>query len=159
VIGWDHEISALNTESALAFYRRWYAPNNAILIVTGDVDAAEVRRLAEKHYGPIAAKPVPARARPTEPPQHAARRVILKSPRVNQPNVSIRYLAPSYRTSNEGEVYTAPWLSSRAWRRRPAPATTPIATTSRFSPSSARRAPATRSTRSRRRCAPRSSAS
>ena len=105
VIGWDHEISALNTESALAFYRRWYAPNNAILIVTGDVDAAEVRRLAEKHYGPIAAKPVPARARPTEPPQHAARRVILKSPRVNQPNVSIRYLAPSYRTSNEGEVY------------------------------------------------------
>ncbi len=105
VIGWDHEISALNTEAALAFYRRWYAPNNAILIVTGDVDAEEVRRLAEEHYGPIAAKPVPERLRPTEPPQPAARRVTLKSPRVGQPNVSIRYLAPSYRVGADGEAY------------------------------------------------------
>ena len=53
IIGWDHEISALNTEAALAFYRRWYAPNNAVLVVAGDVSADEVRRLAMKHFAPL----------------------------------------------------------------------------------------------------------
>jgi zinc protease len=111
IIGWDHEISALNTEAALAFYRRWYAPNNAVLVVAGDVDAADVRPLAEKYYGPIAAKPVPERTRATEPPQNAARRVILESPQVNQPSLSISYLAPSYRTGKNGEAYALEVLS------------------------------------------------
>jgi zinc protease len=111
IIGWDHEISELNTEAALAFYRRWYAPNNAILIVAGDVDVDDVRPLTEKHYGPIAAKPVPERARVTEPPQNAARRVILESPQVNQPSLSISYLAPSYRTGKNGEAYALEVLS------------------------------------------------
>ncbi len=111
IIGWDHEISALNTEAALAFYRRWYAPNNAFLIVAGDVEAEEVLRLAKKYYGPIAAKPVPERNRATEPPQNAARRVTLESPRVNQPALSISYLAPSYHTSTAGEAYALQVLS------------------------------------------------
>ncbi len=105
IIGWDHEISALNTENALAFYRRWYVPNNAVLVVAGDVEPEAVRALAEKYYGPIPERAVPQRQRPTEPPQNAARRVILESPRVREPSLSISYIAPSHRTAGNGEGY------------------------------------------------------
>ncbi len=105
VIGWEHEIRALNTETALAFYRRWYAPNNAILIVAGDVTGAEVRALAEKHYGPIPARAVPERRRVAEPPQHAARRVALESAQVRQPSLTLRYLAPSYGSGGGKQAY------------------------------------------------------
>ncbi|WP_282607500.1 pitrilysin family protein [Pelagibius sp. Alg239-R121] len=105
VIGWQHEIKALNTKTALAFYRKWYAPNNAILIVAGDVTAAEVRPLAEKYYGVIPAKPVPERIRIEEPPQTSARRVIHKSARVRQPTLAINYLAPSYRRGATEHAY------------------------------------------------------
>ena len=60
VIGWRHEIESYTREDALAFYDTWYAPNNAVLIVAGDIDAAELRPLAEKYYGAIPARPVPA---------------------------------------------------------------------------------------------------
>ncbi len=99
VIGWEHEIRSLSTETALAFYRRWYAPNNAILVVAGDVDPDEVRRLAEKYYGQVPAGEVPERVRPAEPPQHAARRVTLESARVRQPSLSISYLAPGHNSA------------------------------------------------------------
>jgi zinc protease len=105
VIGWEHEIHELNTETALAFYRRWYAPNNAVLIVGGDITAAELRPLAEKYYGAIPARTVPERKRIAEPPQHAPRRVTLKSPQVSQPGLSISYLAPSHRTAGSEHVY------------------------------------------------------
>ena len=111
IIGWDHEISELSTEAALAFYRRWYAPNNAVLLIAGDVEAETVRPLAERYYGAIPARAVPARERPTEPPQHAERRVTLESPRVNLPSVRIEYLAPSYRTAAGNEVYALQVLS------------------------------------------------
>ena len=62
VIGWRHEIASYTREDALDFYGTWYAPNNAVLIVAGDIDAAELRPLAEKYYGAIPARPVPARA-------------------------------------------------------------------------------------------------
>ena len=54
IIGWEHEISALDREDALSFYRRFYAPNNAILVIAGDVEPEEVRRLAETTYGKLA---------------------------------------------------------------------------------------------------------
>ncbi|MEE8505026.1 MAG: pitrilysin family protein [Kiloniellales bacterium] len=100
IIGWEHEINQLNTETTMAFYKRWYAPNNAVLLIAGDVTAADVRPLAEKYYGVIPARDVPARQRVTEPPQNAPRRVTLKSAQVRQPAISIIYLAPSY--NNEG---------------------------------------------------------
>ncbi|MGH6948258.1 MAG: M16 family metallopeptidase [Kiloniellales bacterium] len=105
VIGWEHEIRALDTESALAFYEKWYAPNNAVLIVAGDVEPSAVRALAEKTYGKIASKTVPARHRALEPEQAAPRRVTLKDARVRQPAVSIRYLAPSHNTAAGSESY------------------------------------------------------
>jgi zinc protease len=105
VIGWEHEVKALNTQTALAFYRRWYAPNNAVLIVAGDVTAAEVRALAEKYYGAIPARAVPERRRTEEPPQFAARRVTMESAQVRQPSLSITYLAPSFGSATDGEPY------------------------------------------------------
>ncbi len=94
IIGWMHEMEQLDIEDVMAFYREHYAPNNAILIVTGDVTPEEVRALAEEHYGKIPANPnVVARERRTEPPQIAARRVVLKDPRVAQEYVSRSYIA------------------------------------------------------------------
>lgn len=102
VIGWHHEIEKLNREDALAFYRRFYAPNNATLIVAGDVDAAEVRKLAEQTYGPIPAQPsiAPHRIRPQEPVPVAPRTVTLADPRVEQPILKRYYLVPSAVTAS-----------------------------------------------------------
>lgn len=111
IIGWDHEIEQLTTESAIAFYDKWYAPNNAILIVAGDVDPQEVRRLAEKYYGPVARKDIPERRRVVEPPQNAPREVRLTSPRVRQPQISVSYLAPGYRQAENNDAYALQVLS------------------------------------------------
>lgn len=95
IIGWLHEMQDLDREDALAFYERFYAPNNAILVVSGDVDPGDVRALAEQYYGPIPANPdLTPRLRPQEPPQNAERRVIFRDPRVAQPYVSRAYAAP-----------------------------------------------------------------
>ena len=95
VIGWKHEMEALDMDDALSFYRTFYAPNNAILVVSGDVMPDEVRRLAEIYYGAIPANPdLPERFRAQEPPQTAARRMTFKDARVAQPYVSRSYLAP-----------------------------------------------------------------
>ena len=105
IIGWDHEIEQLSTQAAVDFYDKWYAPNNAVLIVAGDVDPEEVRRLAETYYGVVPAKDIPDRRRVIEPPQNAPREVRLVSPRVRQPQVSIGYLAPSYRQASGNAAY------------------------------------------------------
>ena len=95
IIGWRHEMEALDLDDALAFYERHYAPNNAILVVAGDVTPDEVRDLAEEHYGPLAANPeLGPRERPQEPPQTAPRRLTFEDPRVSQPYVIRSYLAP-----------------------------------------------------------------
>lgn len=107
VIGWKSEIERLTTEDALKFYRTYYTPNNAMLVIAGDVTAAEVRPLAEKYYGPIPSRAVPKRSRLAEPPHLASRRVVLKSAQVRQPSWSRRFLAPSY---TGGETVHAPAL-------------------------------------------------
>jgi len=95
IIGWRHEMEQLNRDEALAFYHKYYAPNNAILVVAGDVSADQVRTLAQKYYGPLApTEGLTARHRPQEPQQIAARRVIFEDARVAQPYVVRTYLAP-----------------------------------------------------------------
>lgn len=95
VIGWRHEMETLSLEDALSFYGTYYSPNNAILVVSGDVVPEEVLALAEQYYGVIPANPdLPERIRTTEPPQTAARRLTYKDARVAQPYVSRSYLAP-----------------------------------------------------------------
>jgi len=104
VIGWEHEIRALGRKDAIDFYRRHYAPNNAILVVAGDVTAEEVRALTEKTYGKVAPRPgLKERARPIEPEPRAHRRVVLADLRVAQPSLNRSYLVPSYRTAKPGE--------------------------------------------------------
>ena len=105
VIGWHQEIEKLDREDALAFYRRFYAPNNAILVIAGDVDAAEIRPLVERNFGSIPAQPaIPARrVRPQEPDPTAPRTVTLADPRVEQPNMRRYYLVPSATTAAAGE--------------------------------------------------------
>ncbi|MFS4581891.1 M16 family metallopeptidase [Phaeobacter sp. C3_T13_0] len=110
IIGWRHEMEELDMEDVLSFYGTYYAPNNAILVVSGDVDPEDVRRLAENTYGSIPANPdLPERARSEEPPQTAARRIIYKDPRVAQPYVQRSYLAPE-RDSGEQERAAALYL-------------------------------------------------
>ncbi|MCS6779433.1 MAG: insulinase family protein [Geminicoccaceae bacterium] len=104
IIGWLHEIASYTREDAIAFYEHWYAPNNAILIVVGDIDAHELRPLAERHYGALPPRAVPQRRRVQEPPQHAARRVELVDPRVRQPQLVRSFLAPSQHADDGGHA-------------------------------------------------------
>lgn len=95
IIGWRHEMEHLDLDDALAYYEQFYAPNNAILVVAGDVTPEEVRTLAEEYYGPIPPNPeLEPRDRPSEPRQTAERRLRYEDPRVAQPYVSRSYLAP-----------------------------------------------------------------
>lgn len=85
----------LDMDDALAFYDTYYYPNNAILVVSGDVTPEEVRTLADTYYGAIPANPdLPERIRSQEPPQTAERRLIFRDARVGQEYVSRSYLAP-----------------------------------------------------------------
>jgi zinc protease len=104
VIGWRQEIEKLNREDALAFYRRFYAPNNAVVVVAGDVTGDEVKALAETTYGKVArVAEVPPRARPEEPIPVAVRRLTMADARVAQPNLQRSYLVPSSTTAKPGE--------------------------------------------------------
>ena len=105
VIGWRHEIEKLDREDALAFYRRFYAPNNATLVIAGDVEAADVRPMVERTFGPVAAQPaIPERRiRPQEPEPAGPRTVTLSDPRVEQPSVRRYFLVPSATTAAAGE--------------------------------------------------------
>ncbi|MBE9555305.1 MAG: insulinase family protein [Proteobacteria bacterium] len=105
VIGWDHEIQALTRDDLMGFYRSWYAPNNAILVVVGDVTMDQVRPLAEKFYGPIQARDLPARIDWHEPKATAAQRVTLVDPQVRQPSLTRRYRAPGYVYGNTEHAF------------------------------------------------------
>src|SRR5260370_39541632 len=95
-IGWEHEMQLLSTQDALDHYRTWYAPNNAVLVIAGDITMAQLKPLAEQYYGPIPARAVPPRDRLIEPPHPATARLELPSPRVAQADWTRSYLAPSH---------------------------------------------------------------
>jgi zinc protease len=104
VIGWRHEVEKLTYNDALAFYRRFYTPNNAVVVVAGDVTPDEVKADAEATYGTVAVRAdIGPRVRPTEPVQDASRTVTLADGRVEQPSVQRYYLAPSASTAKPGE--------------------------------------------------------
>ncbi|WP_284223917.1 M16 family metallopeptidase, partial [Brevundimonas denitrificans] len=104
VIGWRSELAALTTEDAKDWYKAYYAPNNAILVVVGDVKAEAVFDLARQYYGPKKAAPLPERARTQEPPQLAKRILVMRDKRVREPSWQQGYLAPSSRTGDIREV-------------------------------------------------------
>ncbi|MGO9985778.1 MAG: M16 family metallopeptidase [Rhodomicrobium sp.] len=106
VIGWETEMRKLSRADALAFYKKFYAPNNAILVVTGDVEPEDVMALARETYGKIPANPEVGgpRVRPTEPEPLAERRVILRDGRVGKATLERYYLVPGARTAPAGEA-------------------------------------------------------
>jgi zinc protease len=105
IIGWAHEMATLDRADATAWYDRYYTPNNAILVVAGDVTEDEVKRLTEATYGkvPRRAEP-PPRLRPAEPSPLAARTVTMADPRVTEPSMQRVYLVPSYGSAGKGEA-------------------------------------------------------
>ena len=105
VIGWRSEVEHFTLADVAAFQKRWYAPNNAILVVSGDITAAQLRPLAEKYFGPLAARKLSPRSRLDEPPPLAARSLVLRDPNVHQPNWNRLYLAPSYTKGDTKYAY------------------------------------------------------
>jgi zinc protease len=104
VIGWRQEIEKLNREDALAFYRRFYTPNNAVVVIAGDVTGDEVKGLAAKTYGQVArVAEVAPRVRPQEPIPVAVRQLTMADARVAQPSLQRSYLVPSVNTAKPGE--------------------------------------------------------
>ena len=105
IIGWEHEIAALDRDDAFAFYERFYAPENAILIIAGDVEPDEVKALAARTFGQLTPHgKVSTRDRPKEPAHYAPVRVTLEDPRAGRTTVQRYYLSPSYSTAAPGEA-------------------------------------------------------
>jgi len=104
IIGWADEISKLDKIAADYFYAHWYAPNNAILVVSGAVTMDELRPLAEKYYGLLKPKPMLPRLRPKSDHLPAPQRIILSDPAVQLPVLNLAYVAPSYGSASDGRV-------------------------------------------------------
>ncbi len=112
IIGWKHEMEELSMDDVLAFYDLYYSPNNAILVVAGDVYPDDVRALAEQYYGVIPAEAnLPERTRPAEPPHRAERRITYVDPRVSQPYMTRSYLAPERDPGAQKEAAALVYLA------------------------------------------------
>nr|WP_242007087.1 pitrilysin family protein [Candidatus Nitrotoga sp. AM1P] len=96
VIGWMNDLETLSVNDAKTWYKNWYVPNNATLVVAGDVKASEVFALAQRFYGGIPARSLPARKHFSEPPQLGVKRIVVKAP-AQLPHLVMAYHAPSLR--------------------------------------------------------------
>jgi zinc protease len=104
VIGWRHEMEQLSRDDAIGFYRRFYAPNDAVVVIAGDVEPETARKLAEETYGKVARhNSILPRQRPQEPPPVAVRSLTLADAHVEQPVLQRVYLVPSFHTAQAGQ--------------------------------------------------------
>ncbi len=111
IIGWMNDLENMTAEDARQWYRSWYVPNNATLIVVGDVKAEEVFALAQQYFGPIPPRELPARKPQKEPPQSGTRRLTLKAP-AELPRLVMAYQTPSLRdVTQDWEPYALAVLS------------------------------------------------
>ncbi len=101
IIGWMHEMEKLTKQDVLEFHQRYYHPNNALLVVSGDITAAELKPLAEKYYGNLPVAALPTRSWTEEPPQIAERRITLHHANVRQPMLSRSYATDSLGYGNK----------------------------------------------------------
>jgi zinc protease len=112
VVGWMNDLENMSAADARAFYETWYAPNNATLVVVGDVSHTEVFKLAEEHFGPHKAKPLPSRKPQDEPSQMGIRRITIKAP-AEQPYLIMAFRAPRLRDSQKDwEPYALDMLAA-----------------------------------------------
>ncbi len=103
VIGWRHEMEQLSRDDAVAFYKRFYGPNNAVVVIAGDVDPQQALSLAKDTYGKAAPRAdIPPRVRPQEPRPVAVRSLTLADPRVEMPILQRDYLVPSFHSAKPG---------------------------------------------------------
>lgn len=100
IIGWMNDLQNMTVDDARDWYQRWYAPNNATLVVVGDIQADMVKQLAERYFGPIPAKPLAQRKPQPEPPQTGGKRVTVKAP-AKLPYLIMAYHAPVLRDVNK----------------------------------------------------------
>ena len=100
IIGWMQDIQSITPDDLKNWYQRWYAPNNATLVVVGDVDPAKVRELAEKHFGPLPSSTLAPPKPVTEIPQRGERRIVIKTP-AEVPYVTLGYKTPTLKTATE----------------------------------------------------------
>jgi zinc protease len=104
IIGWRHEMEQLTRDDAIGFYRRFYGPNDAVVVIAGDVEAQQALKLAQETYGKVKRRnTILPRHRPQEPPPVAARSLTLADPRVEQPMIQRAYLVPSFATAKRGQ--------------------------------------------------------
>lgn len=103
VIGWRHEMEGLTRDDAIGFYRRFYGPNDAVVVIAGDVDPQAALKLAQDTYGKVERHTSIVRQRPQEPPPVAVRSLTLADPRVEEPTLQRDYLVPSFSTAKKGE--------------------------------------------------------
>jgi zinc protease len=112
IIGWMSDLENMRIDDVRGFYRTWYAPNNAILVIVGDIEPAEVFALAREHFGAIPSKPLPARVPPEDPPQRGERRAVVKAP-AELPYLSIAFPVPLLRDArNDAEPYALEMLAA-----------------------------------------------
>ncbi len=126
VVGWMSDLDAMTPDDARDFYRRWYVPANAAVVVTGDVEVAEVRRLAEKYYAPIAARALPLRKPRQEPGQTGLRRLDFKAV-ASQAYVSLAFKVPKLEAADLLDAAVASGSQSVASPGRDALALTVLA--------------------------------
>ena len=96
IIGWMDDLSNMTAQDARDWYSRWYAPNNATLVVAGDVKADEVIALAKKYFGPLPARALPDRKPQAEPAQVGVKRIVVKAP-AQLPYLLMAWHAPSLK--------------------------------------------------------------
>ncbi|HQC28405.1 MAG TPA: pitrilysin family protein [Methylotenera sp.] len=112
VVGWMSDLENMRVEDTREWYNHWYAPNNAVLVVVGDVKADEVYKLAKQHFGKLKPKVVPERKPQQEPPQIGERRVVVKAP-AKLPSLQIGFHTPVLNDPNQDwEPYALEILAS-----------------------------------------------
>lgn len=112
VIGWMTDIEDYSVEDAQRWHEQWYAPNNARMVVVGDVDHREVFAMAERHFGPIPARALPERRISREPPQRGPREVTVRGP-AELPLLALAWHAPSLRDVRaDRDVYALQMLAA-----------------------------------------------
>ena len=113
IIGWRHEMETLTGQNAMDFYDLHYGPNNAILVIAGDVDTEDALDMAQQIYGPVPANPdIAPVIRPNEPPHLAERRLVFEDARVGTPYVSRMYLAPVRRAGDQSQAAALQMLAA-----------------------------------------------
>lgn len=112
IVGWMDDLQHMTVQDTRDWYERWYAPNNAVVVVSGDVDAAQVKQLAEKYYGPLQQRALPDRRPQNEPAQLGVRRIFVKAPAEN-PSVMLAWRAPRLTdVEKDDDVYALQVLAA-----------------------------------------------